>query len=266
MFFGKYEKKQNKFIDKKTSLQACHKQIDPNSSDSELNPKTNNKKRFQRTFFLAPSEYGASICVEASLSFSFFLFFLTNVFSMIFIFQSYASDFTTLQQRGKELASIAYLTEGLTGKNEDLIRLQKTRTIESMYPILSVPNARIRANCVVKPWTGYDVINGKMREEEDILVYVTQYGSVYHKDRSCTHLSLSIETVDFIEVEFIKNENNVNYSPCEYCGENNFVTVYYITKYGDRFHTSIKCRGLRRYIKSIPLSKVNGMPPCSKCG
>ncbi|MBR5596579.1 MAG: hypothetical protein IKW30_04135 [Lachnospiraceae bacterium] len=267
MFFGKnyillYYKKNNQ----KTSLQACHEQLNPNSSDSELNPNKNIKRKFQRTFFLTPSKYNGSMCVEASLSFSFFLFFLTNIFSLIFLFRTYTQDMTNLQQQGKQLASIAYVTEGLQGRNDELIRLHKSRKVESMYSLIAVPDARLRASCVVKPWTGYDVVGGKNREEEDILVYMTQYGSVYHKDRGCTHLSLSIQPVDLIGLEYSTNEGGRSYTPCEYCGENGFVTLVYITNYGDRYHTTIKCRGLRRYVRSLPLSQVNGVPACQKCG
>ena len=42
MFFGENKYHKPKFkANKKASLQACHKQIDPNSSDSELNPNRN---------------------------------------------------------------------------------------------------------------------------------------------------------------------------------------------------------------------------------
>ena len=267
MFFGKITTLlYNKKYKKKTSLQACHEQLNPNSSDSELNPNKNKERTFQRTFSLTPSKYNASMCVEASISFSLFLFFLINVFSLIFLFRTYAYDMASLQQQGKQLASIAYVTDGLCGSNDKLIRLHKNRNMESMYSLISVPNAKLRASCVVKPWTGYDVVDGKSRREEDMIVYMTRYGSVYHKDRGCTHLSLSIQGVDLLGLEYSTNEEGKNYTPCEYCGKNGFVTLVYITNYGDRYHTTIKCRGLRRYVKSLPLSQVKGVPPCQKCG
>ena len=267
MFFGKlttllYYKKYNI----KTSLQACHEQLNPNSSGSELNPNKNKARTFQRTFSLTSSKYNASMCVEASLSFSFFLLFLTNVFSLILLFRTYAHDMTNLQQQGKKIASLAYATEGMYGSNDELIRLYKNRKIESMFSVIMVPDARLRACCVVKPWTGYDVVGGKNRNEEDILVYMTQYGSVYHKDRGCSHLSLSIQGIDLLGLEYSTNEEGRSYAPCEYCGKNDFVTLVYITNYGDKYHTTIKCRGLRRYVKSLPLSQVEGVPACQKCG
>ena len=62
------------------------------------------------------------------------------------------------------------------------------------------------------------------------------------------------------------NEDEKHYTSCEYCKDSGFVTVVYITNYGDRYHTTIKCRGLRRYVKSVLLSEIEGVQPCSKCG
>ena len=267
MFFGENNNKQrNTKISKKASLQACHIQIDPNSSDNELNPKRNIKQKIQRTFSLTSSKYRATMCVEASFSFSFFLLFLVNVFSVILWFRAYSENTFALWQKGKQIASYSYLTEGLMGGNEDLIRLEKTEKMESPFTVLPIPDGKIVSACVIKPWTGYDVTQGKNREEEDCIVYMTQYGSVYHKDRGCTHLSLSIQSVTLAEVGEKVNKNEKHYTSCEYCGDLGFVTVVYITNYGDRYHTTIKCRGLRRYVRCIPLSQVNGINPCSKCG
>lgn len=258
--------KLSKLSDDKASLQTCHKQIDPKISDIQLNPKRKIKKRTKRTFSFAPSYYKASLCVEASLSFSFFLLFLVQIFSMLFLFKVYTQDMAQLQQKGKKLAAYACTTQGFEGENTTLIRLQNSRKIESLFSILAFPDCKLLTKCVVKPWTGYDVKSGKTRKEEDTIVYMTQYGTVYHKDRSCSHLSLSIQGIELSKVKEIKNESGKNYSPCEYCGENGFVTLVFITGYGNRYHTSISCRGLKRYIRSIPLSQVGDVAPCKKCG
>ena len=120
---------------------------------------------------------------------------------------TYAQDLAALQQQGKNLAAYAYVTEGIYGGNEEKIYLQKNRVIESQYAILSVANCRLHTKCVIKPWTGYDVTQGKNREEEDTIVYMTEHGSVYHKNRSCTHLSLSIQAITSAIVRDKRNES-----------------------------------------------------------
>lgn len=266
MFFGKKIKKLSNYLKSKTkaSLRACHKSTDPNKSDIINNPK--NIKISQRTFFLTPSEYQASLCLEASLSFSFFLIFFVNILSIITLFSVYTDNLVSLQQQGKRAAAYAYITESTLGFNEDIIRLQKDIKIQFPIGIIGTLKYRMAVQCVVKPWTGYDLSNSKSREEEDSIVYMTEYGSVYHKNRACPHLVLSIQAVAFTGVEEKVNEAGELYKPCEYCGEKGMVTIVFVTSYGNKYHTSTKCQGLKRTIKTIPLSEVKGVNPCQKCG
>ena len=250
----------------KASLRACHVQIDPNTSDISNNPKRIKDSIFKRTFSLAPSEYQASMCLEASLSFSFFLLFFVNVLSIIFLFMTYTADLTLLHQQGKKAAAYAYVTEEMLGSNEENIRLQKNRIIKSPFGLLAVPDCRLHTKCVVKPWNGYDVTNGKNRAEENSIVYMTEYGTVYHKNRSCTHLALSIQAVAFHMINDKRNESGEKYVPCEYCGEKGIVTVVFITSYGNKYHSTTKCKGLKRSIKSLSLSEAGGANVCEKCG
>lgn len=269
MFFGDkaYYLIQNLKSIKKASLRACHKQTDPNKSDIiKNNPKSIKIRKSQRTFSLAPSEYQASMCLEASLAFSFFLIFFINIFSIIFLFMTYTENLERLQQQGKKAAAYAYVTEGAFDSNEDIIRLQKVIEVESPVGLISLSKYKLRVQCVVKPWTGYDVIGGKKRLEEDSIVYMTEYGSVYHKNRACTHLALSIQAVASYGLLERMNEYGECYKICEYCGKNGIVTVVYITSYGNKYHTTTKCPGLKRTIKAIPLSQVKGVNPCKKCG
>jgi len=248
---------------KKTSLQASRNKINPNKIDLLLNPKS---KKTKRTFSLPPSEYKASMCVEASLAFSFFLFFMINIFSILFAFLYYVDDLTRLQQRGKEVATYAYATKEVWNTNEDLVVLKEYRQIQSPFGIMALPKYTIESKCVVKPWVGYDVTKEKARNEEETLVYITEYGTVYHRQRSCTHLSLSIQVTSLAEAMGEKNQSGSYYIPCEFCGNHSFVSAVYITSYGNKYHTSIHCRGLKRTIKTVPLSEAKGMGACKKCG
>lgn len=247
----------------KTSLQASRNQIYPNMKVRLLNPKL---KLAKRTLSFSPSEKKASICVEATLAFCFFLFFFINIFSIIFGFIIYARDFTTLQQQGKERSAYAYVTKEIWKGNDDLIVLKKEREIGSPFLILPLPDYKIEAKCVVKPWVGYDVVYGKDRSEEEILVYITEYGSVYHRKRSCTHLSFSIEVVSATGISKKKNNLGEKYLPCEYCGNSFYSSALYVTANGKKYHTTMNCRGLKRTIKAVLLDEVKDRPSCKKCG
>lgn len=249
----------------KASLQSCHEKINPNKSDIINNPKRINERKSERTFSFTPSSYQASMCLEASLSFSFFFLFLVNVFSIIFLFMNYTEDMISLQQQGKTMASYSYFVKG-DRKEDDDICLQKNRVVESSFPILSIPKCRLYTQCIVKPWTGYDVTKESKRKPEEKTVYMTDYGNVYHKNRGCGYLVLSIKAVAADTVNEKRNESGECYLPCEFCKDEGFVTVVYITSYGNRYHLNYKCRGIKRSVKEIPFSEVKGASLCKKCG
>ncbi len=123
-----------------------------------------------------------------------------------------------------------------------------------------IDRARVRA------FTGYDNTHGSEdeSEEEDTIVYVTDYGRVYHRSRACSHLKLSISSVKKSEVGSKRNEYGAKYYKCEYCGDK-ASTAYFITTDGDRYHTSRTCPGLKRTIHEVYLSETD-LPACSDCG
>jgi hypothetical protein len=231
-----------------------------------INPEKFPLKNKKRTFCFTPSEVGdkwaaGSMCVEAAASFSLFLVFMANVFSLIFLFGVYADDMTALQQKGKEMAAYS----SWTGVEADgLITLKDVSSVSSPLPLLAAPLCRIYSQCVVKPWTGYCATVDLGSDEE--MVYVTEYGQVYHKNRSCSHLALSLRVCAYNQISEERNQSGAKYYPCEYCGKNGFVTVVYLTGQGNRYHTSLYCKGLKRTLRYLPLSQVGSLPACKTCG
>lgn len=116
----------------------------------------------------------------------------------------------------------------------------------------------------VKGWTGY--AKGAEGSGTTEVVYVTDYGLVYHKSMNCTYLELSIQAVSASEIEHLRNESGAKYYPCESCGEE-VVTAgrVFITDYGNRYHTSLDCSKVKRNIYAVPLDEVYGLGGCSKC-
>lgn len=245
---------------------GCHNKLNPYSKSKDVFPVLNFLNSSKRTFHFTPSRMKASMTVEATLAFSFFLFFVVNIFSLIFLFIQYGERMEKLQQQGKELAMYAYsMGEEIPG-SEELIRLMNMETIESPFPILAAPKAALEVKCVIKPWTGYDVTRGEERQKEEEIVFMTDHGEVYHRSRNCTHLTLSVQAAPFSEIKGKRNEGGSRYTPCEQCGDNGFATVVYITSHGSRYHFSLGCRGLKRTVRAVYLSQIPGVPSCSKCG
>lgn len=91
-------------------------------------------------------------------------------------------------------------------------------------------------------------------------VYVTDNQEVYHLTRQCSYLSLQIQPCS---LEMAKNGG---YDACAFCGTEKTGTNVYITSEGERYHSSIKCSGLKRTIYRKKKSEVQGLGPCSRCG
>ncbi len=114
----------------------------------------------------------------------------------------------------------------------------------------------------IKGWSGAEVTYASSQNRE--IVYVTDYGVVYHKKMTCTYLDLSIKAVPYEQLKELRNENGKKYSACEICGKGVYAKVY-VTDYGVRYHSSLECRGIDRTVYAVPLSEVYGMGGCSKC-
>ena len=248
-------------VKSKISLKNISK-LDPDSKKVCSFPKEYLSKRMSR--FTSPG-VKASITVEASMAFSLFLFFLVNVFSLIFLFIQYGKQLQNLHQQGKELAVYAYGAEGFSENSDSLIRLRKEEKMESPFSLMAMPSCKMVVQCVVKPWTGYDVTGDWGGGEEEAIVYMAEHGKVYHKSLHCTHLALSIRAASFSRVMEERNRSGGKYTPCEYCGKQSFATLVYLTEQGDRYHFSLGCQGLKRTVRGVYLSQLPEIPACSKC-
>ncbi len=115
----------------------------------------------------------------------------------------------------------------------------------------------------IRAWTGYR--SGQMYGEEDDIVYITDYGSVYHEDYQCRYLQLSIRYVPMSELSGLRNLDGGIYHACEKCVHADTMSGVYITEYGNKYHNSLDCSGLKRSVRAVKKSEVAGRGACSKC-
>lgn len=118
----------------------------------------------------------------------------------------------------------------------------------------------------VRKWNGYQADTADATDDDEIWVYITPHGTVYHKDRNCHYLKLSIRSVSKSQVAGERNKEGACFYPCELCGARNAPGMVYVTDYGTSYHTSLTCSGLKRSIYMVRLSESEGRGPCSKCG
>ena len=138
--------------------------------------------------------------------------------------------------------------------------------IFGIYEMYMLQRVRLRG------WSGhkipalYRVIEENNGKEESF-VYVTDSGSVYHLDRTCSHISLSVEAISG-KPTWQRNKNGGKYYPCEYClkNEDSQEEIYYITSYGNRYHKDKSCPKINRRVSKIPITEVGERVPCKRCG
>lgn len=124
----------------------------------------------------------------------------------------------------------------------------------------------------LKSWLGTSVDPSYTKKEEnsqgdreDIRVFITDTGTVYHRRRDCSHINIKVSAVNGIPTEQ-RNYNGAKYYPCDRCIMPNITQdTYYITTNGNRYHSSVNCSGLKRTITEVSLSEVSDKRPCKRC-
>lgn len=149
---------------------------------------------------------------------------------------------------------------------EEMIDLVVQYKVSPVFSILGFTDFKMVNRCRIRAWTGYKPQGKTDAENEDeIIVYVTEHGTVYHKSPECTHLKLNISRVEAGETDELRNQDGGRYKPCEKCGNMGERQFYYIAAQGDKYHALLGCSGLKRQIKAVPISQTGGMGVCSRC-
>ena len=103
--------------------------------------------------------------------------------------------------------------------------------------------------------------------ETEQMVYVTESGSVYHRNPGCSYLNVSLKQIPGSAVKSAGNQYGEHYSACEICSRNqNPAGVVYVTERGNRYHNLESCSGLKRTVRLVKASSVQEMGACSRCG
>lgn len=121
---------------------------------------------------------------------------------------------------------------------------------------------------VINNYSGRSM-KGNSDEKGEDFVFIAKSGKVYHCDRGCTYLKPGISEVQGRIIQSKRNSSGGKYKPCEKCCKNlqaeNMMGAY-ITNYGDRYHSTKTCPGLKRDVRRVKKSETGNLPACSKCG
>ncbi|MCR5654546.1 MAG: pilus assembly protein [Lachnospiraceae bacterium] len=154
---------------------------------------------------------------------------------------------------------------GSTFMEDDRIELHCNYKVEPFFSLSPLSGFFVGDVALARAYTGYDNAGQALANEKEEIVYITPYGTAYHKDKSCNYLDLSIQRSLGEQVGALHNKDGGRYHACPICARGKKDAVVYITDYGDCYHNDAFCSGLKRTVEAVPISKVGGRTPCMKC-
>ena len=98
-------------------------------------------------------------------------------------------------------------------------------------------------------------------------VYITKSGTVYHINKDCTHIDLSVVSVAFSELPLLRNKGGGKYKKCEKCVKSKLIgnESVVITANGDKYHTDNHCSGIIRNVITIDINQIGNRKLCKRC-
>ncbi len=101
------------------------------------------------------------------------------------------------------------------------------------------------------------------KEKEEEVVYVTEKGVRYHKDKHCFHIRVKVNTISYNQIG--------NKRICDYCRTKEVIldenTQVFTTKNSSVFHTKKECQSINHKLTSYSEKNAigKGYTPCKTC-
>ena len=161
----------------------------------------------------------------------------------------------------------ASLSLGNSKWENDEIDLVLSYVVQPAVPVPFPVRFRVTQRCCRRLWTGEGaaLLADENRPGEEVYVFVTETGRVYHRTRECSRLTVRVTALPAEELARARNSSGGKYYPCEKC---HAVPegVLYITADGTKYHGRADCSGLKRSVREILLSEAQDTyAPCSFC-
>ena len=186
-----------------------------------------------------------------------------NIASAKVLFMKELSDSENICRFIKnKAAGISILNSEFEG---DFIKLKADYTVRLPVGLLGKQQVRMSQCVQCRKWTGWQPAGTE--DEENMWVYITETGTVYHTSRECSHIKLAVRQTGYETLSTLRSENGNKYYACDiYAAKVDKNQIVYITNQGDRYHVRLDCSGIKRTVLMVRLSEAGGRLPCSKCG
>lgn len=268
---------------KKIQIDGCGKKDRKHKTNHQINSKKERKRSLKYLFFLLPPMdrkdlpgkvsscapfrklRKASLAVETALVLPLLFLGMVTMISFMDIYQMQTEHLSALCQKAKEAGMYAYVLDG-TGVDE--ITLPDAYAYEPVGGLVPLPKIWMFNTVKVHAWTGteYQAFQDGTESEAEPMVYITESGTVCHKNLGCSYLNLSVTQISGSSVSALRNDYGEKYSACEACSKSQKPSgSVYITKKGNRYHNLESCSGLKRSVRMVKQTEAD-MPACSRCG
>lgn len=206
----------------------------------------------------------ASLAVETALVLPLFFLGMVTMISFMDIYKIQTEHLSSLCEKTKEAGMYAYI---LDEKSPEKITLPDVYTYTPVGGLVPLPKIRMYNIVTVHAWTGAGQELFSSTEQNEEMVYVSENGSVYHRNPGCRYLNLSLNQIAGSRVSSMRNAYGERYTPCEICSRNQRPAgIAYITENGNRYHNLETCSRLKRTVRLVKKSDVQGKRACSHCG
>lgn len=150
--------------------------------------------------------------------------------------------------------------------SDDTFEITVTYAVDTWVQYVGIKPFRMANKYYGHIWNGYDLGGLNVSEDDTQTVYIAENASVYHEDRSCTHLRLNIREVSALKISAERNSSGNKYSKCEKCAKGITPDTLYVGSEGDRYHYKKDCPGLTRTVYSMRKSEAQTKyRACSRC-
>ncbi|MBQ0000022.1 MAG: hypothetical protein KBT01_00575 [Clostridiales bacterium] len=208
----------------------------------------------------------ASLAVETAMVLPLFFLGTVTILSFMDVYKLETEKLMGLCEKTKEAGMYAYVLDG-SGPEE--ITLPEFYAYEPIGGIVPVSRVWLHNTVKVHAWTGktYSAEEKAAAAEAGDMVWVAENGEVFHREASCSYVSLTIMQTKGSSVGSRTNAYGEHYYACETCSHNQApgATVY-VTLYGNSYHNLETCSSLKRTIRLVTEDQVEDLRPCSRCG
>lgn len=169
------------------------------------------------------------------------------------------------EQLGEEYLEMSPLDGGSDGLQflesdieGDIYTINMTYRIAGISQLSGFKKFRMANRYYGHMWNGYEIPEA----EDEEYIYVTENGRVYHTNRECTHIRLSVRVVEATEALR-------EYRPCEKCTDKiphpTGGLLFFVSENGECYHSRRDCPGLKRTVQKIPKEEAFKYEVCSRC-